>query len=294
MLPRDSLKGRNCLHEWLLRGWLSRLARRILRGHDRQYDAFFPRSSERIAPLPVFCEITLYPTLVINRVIKVERDEGLLRRPCWLQKHLATSLQVGVGILAAAAAIARLYSPPSSHPRLIGASDDRFLLDQLVVILCAALARRGGPALSLLVQHRAGGLYLAGLGMYCKASRSRSTFRLWRAHQRNGGIPVATRMEREENGNLPPVWCSRFQPPAETRTHAPPSTAARGRGKETEPRSADYCAARFCFPAVRRWHYPAGAHAIYSHDSTYLAPTLQRPARASRDVNGYLCGAGGS
>src|ERR1700730_5303161 len=82
---------------------------------------FLPRSSARIRPFRVFCwKSTFYPNY---------SDRQGYSRPVVVQNTSQKSLQVGVGILAAAAAIALLYYGRVFLITVIIAAMIAFLLD---------------------------------------------------------------------------------------------------------------------------------------------------------------------
>src|ERR1700681_3530450 len=124
---------------------------------------FLPRSSARIRPFRVFCwNSTFYPNY---------SDRQGYSRPVVVQNtSTQKSLQVGVGILAAAAAIALLYYGRVFLITVIIASMIAFLLDRLVVFFVRLRMPRDVASfvvcsIALVV------LYLAGLGVYLQGQQ---------------------------------------------------------------------------------------------------------------------------
>jgi len=125
------------------------------------------------------------------------------------------SLQVGVGILAAAAAIALLYVGRVFFITVIIAAMIAFLLDPLVVIFIKLRLPRGLASfvvcsIALVV------LYLAGLGLYLQSQQIANDLPAYGARISEMLDSVATRMEGIENGIYRSLVPRRFQPQTET------------------------------------------------------------------------------
>jgi len=145
------------------------------------------------------------------------------------------SLQLGVGILAAAAGIALLYFGRVFFITVIIAAMIAFLLDPLVVFFMKLRMPRGLASfvvctIALVV------LYLAGLGLYLQSQQIAADLPAYGARISEMVDSVATRMEKVENGIYRSLVPRRFQPQQPDAT--PKETVeptVRGRKKKIEP-----------------------------------------------------------
>ena len=141
-------------------------------------------------------------------------------------------LKVGVGILAAGAAVALLFYGRVFFITVIIASMIAFLLDPLVVFFMRMRLPRGFASflvcsISLVV------LYLAGLGLYLQAQEILQDLPAYGTRINELVESVATRMEGFESGVYQSLVPRRFQPPVPA---VPESGDARGnRKKKAEP-----------------------------------------------------------
>lgn len=171
------------------------------------------------------------------------------------------SLQVGVGILAAAAAIALLYFGRVFLITVIIAAMIAFLLDPLVVLFMKLRMPRG-LASFVVCSITLVFLYLAGLGLYLQSQQIAADLPAYGARISEMLDSVATRMEGFENGIYRSVMPRRLQPQSD----APPAesavTSARGKKKKAEPPPLP--------PAVQEVHIQQDPTPIFSYAYTYL------------------------
>lgn len=171
------------------------------------------------------------------------------------------SLQVGVGILAAAAAIALLYFGRVFLITVIIAAMIAFLLDPLVVLFMKLRMPRG-LASFVVCSITLVFLYLAGLGLYLQSQQIAADLPAYGARISEMLDSVATRMEGFENGIYRSVMPRRLQPQSD----APPAesavTSARGKKKKAEPSPLP--------PAVQEVHIQQDPTPIFSYAYTYL------------------------
>jgi predicted PurR-regulated permease PerM len=177
------------------------------------------------------------------------------------------SLQVGVGILAAAAAIALLYFGRVFFITVIIASMIAFLLDPLVVIFIKLRLPRGLASfvvcsIALVV------LYLAGLGLYLQGQQMANDLPAYGTRISEMVDSIATRMEGVENGIYRSVVPRRFQPQTETVPAPPPDSAARGKKKKAE---VPIILPPILPPAVQEVHIQQEPTPIFVYAYTYLA-----------------------
>ena len=176
------------------------------------------------------------------------------------------SLQVGVGILAAAAAIALLYFGRIFFITVIIASMIAFLLDPLVVVFIKLRLPRGLASfvvcsIALVV------LYLAGLGLYLQGQQIAMDLPAYGARINEMVDSIATRMEGVENGIYRSVVPRRFQPQAAAPA-PPPDSTARGKKKRTE---VPIILPPILPPAVQEVHIQQEPTPIFVYAYTYLA-----------------------
>ena len=172
------------------------------------------------------------------------------------------SLQLGVGILAAAAAIALLYFGRVFFITVIIAAMIAFLLDPLVVFFMKLRMPRGLASfvvctIALVV------LYLAGLGLYLQSQHIAADLPAYGARINEMVDSVATRMENVENGIYRSLVPRRFQP--QQADAAPNETAeptVRGKKKKAEPPPP---------PAVQEVHIQQEPTPLFSYAYSYLA-----------------------
>ena len=172
------------------------------------------------------------------------------------------SLQLGVGILAAAAAIALLYFGRVFFITVIIAAMIAFLLDPLVVFFMKLRMPRGLASfvvcsIALVV------LYLAGLGLYLQSQQIAADLPAYGARINEMVDSVATRMENVENGIYRSLVPRRFQP--QQADAAPNETAeptVRGKKKKAEPPPP---------PAVQEVHIQQEPTPLFSYAYSYLA-----------------------
>ena len=179
------------------------------------------------------------------------------------QKTTQTSLQFGVGILAAAAAIALLYFGRVFFVTVIIAAMIAFLLDPLVVFFMKLRMPRGLASfvvcsIALVV------LYLAGLGLYLQSQQIAADLPAYGARINEMVDSVATRMEKVENGIYRSLVPRRFQP---QQADAVPNETAeptiRGKKKKAEPPPPP--------PAVQEVHIQPEPTPLFSYAYSYLA-----------------------
>jgi predicted PurR-regulated permease PerM len=172
------------------------------------------------------------------------------------------SLQLGVGILAAAAGIALLYFGRVFFITVIIAAMIAFLLDPLVVFFMKLRMPRGLASfvvcsIALVV------LYLAGLGVYLQSQQIAADLPAYGARINEMVDSVASRMENVENGIYRSLVPRRFQPQGEA--GAPAESAeplTRGKKKKAEPPPP---------PAVQEVHIQQEPTPIFSYAYSYLA-----------------------
>ena len=172
------------------------------------------------------------------------------------------TLQIGVGILAASAAIALLYFGRVFFITVIIASMIAFLLDPLVVIFMKLRMPRG---LASFVVCSIGlmGLYLAGLGIYFQGQEIADDLPAYGARVTEMVDSVATRMERLENSVYLSLTPRRIPPP--NGALAVPEeavTAGRGKKKKAEPPQP---------PAVQEVHIQQEPTPLFRYAYSYLA-----------------------
>ena len=177
------------------------------------------------------------------------------------------SLQVGVGILAAAAAIALLYFGRIFFITVIVAAMIAFLLDPLVVFFIKLRLPRG-LASFVVCSIALVALYLAGLGVYLRGQQFADDLPAYGARISEIVDSVATRMEGIENGIYRSVVPRRFQPQTESAPAPPPSTSARGRRKKAE---VPIILPPILPPAVQEVHIQQDPTPIFVYAYTYLA-----------------------
>ena len=177
------------------------------------------------------------------------------------------SLQVGVGILAAAAAIALLYFGRVFFITVIIASMIAFLLDPLVVIFIKLRLPRG-LASFVVCSIALVALYLAGLGLYLQGQQFAIDLPAYGARISDMVDSVATRMEGIENGIYRSVVPRRFQPQTEPAPAPPPDTAPRGKKKRAE---TPILLPPILPPAVQEVHIQQEPTPILVYAYTYLA-----------------------
>jgi predicted PurR-regulated permease PerM len=144
------------------------------------------------------------------------------------------SLQVGVGILAAAAAIALLYFGRIFFITVIIAAMIAFLLDPLVVFFMKLRMPRG-LASFVVCSISLVALYLAGLGLYLQSQQIAADLPAYGARISEMVDSVATRMENVEDGIYRSVMPKRLQPQGVTAPAGPAEAVARGKRKKSEP-----------------------------------------------------------
>ena len=170
------------------------------------------------------------------------------------------SLQLGIGILAAAAAVALLYFGRVFFITVIIAAMIAFLLDPLVVFFVKLRMPRGLASfvvcsIALVV------LYLAGLGLYLQGQQIAEDLPAYGARINELVDSVATRMENIENGIYRSLLPRRLQPQSDA-ANAPVETAARGKKKKAEPPLP---------PAVQEVHIQTEPTPLFAYAYAYLA-----------------------
>jgi len=176
------------------------------------------------------------------------------------------SLQVGVGILAATAAITLLYFGRIFFITVIVAAMIAFLLDPLVVIFVKLRLPRG-LASFVVCSIALVALYLAGLGVYLQSQQIANDLPAYGARISEMVDSVATRMEGIENGLYRNLVPRRFQPQAETAAVTPPGSAARGKKKKVEQ---PILLPPILPPAVQEVHIQQEPTPIFMYAYTYL------------------------
>jgi predicted PurR-regulated permease PerM len=170
------------------------------------------------------------------------------------------SLQLGVGILAAGAAVALLYFGRVFFITVIIAAMIAFLLDPLVVFFMKLRMPRGLASfvvcsIALVV------LYLAGLGLYLQSQQIADDLPAYGARINEMVDSVATRMEGIENGIYRSLVPRRFQPQTDAPAE-PADTSTRGKKKKAEPLPP---------PAVQEVHIQQEPTPLFAYAYTYLA-----------------------
>jgi len=176
------------------------------------------------------------------------------------------SLQVGVGILAATAAIALLYFGRIFFITVIVAAMIAFLLDPLVVFFVKLRLPRG-LASFVVCSIALVALYLAGLGLYLQSQQIANDLPAYGARISEMVDSVATRMEGVENGLYRNLVPRRFQPQAETAAVPPPESAGRGKKKKVEQ---PILLPPILPPAVQEVHIQQEPTPIFMYAYTYL------------------------
>ena len=170
------------------------------------------------------------------------------------------SVQLGVGILAAAAAVALLYFGRVFFITVIIAAMIAFLLDPLVVFFTKLRMPRGLASfvvcsIALVV------LYLAGLGLYLQGQQIADDLPAYGARINELVDSVATRMEGIESGIYRSLLPRRLQPQGDASTE-PAETPTRGKRKKAEPPQP---------PAVQEVHIQQEPTPLFAYAYTYLA-----------------------
>jgi predicted PurR-regulated permease PerM len=171
------------------------------------------------------------------------------------------SLRLGVGILAATAAIALLYFGRVFFITVIIAAMIAFLLDPLVVFFMKLRMPRGLASfvvctIALVV------LYLAGLGLYLQSQQIAADLPAYGARINEMVDSVATRMESIENGIYRSLVPRRLQPQGDAATTEPTDPPVRGRKKKVEPPPP---------PAVQEVHIQQEPTPLFTYAYAYLA-----------------------
>ena len=169
------------------------------------------------------------------------------------------SLQAGVGILAAGAAVALLYFGRVFFITVIIAAMIAFLLDPLVVFFTRLRMPRGLSSfvvcsIALMV------LYLAGLGLYLQGQQMAQDLPAYGARVSDLVDTVATRLQSFEDGVYRSVVPKRFQPQPPA-TIVPEDPKLRGKRKPIELPSP---------PAVQEVRIQPEATPIYAYVYAYL------------------------
>ncbi len=169
------------------------------------------------------------------------------------------SLQVGVGILAAGAAVALLYYGRVFFITVIIASMIAFLLDPLVLIFMKLRMPRGLSSF-VVCSIALVFLYLAGVGLYLQGQQITEDLPAYGARISEMVDSVATRMERIENGLSRSLVPRRFQP--QPPIPAVEDTKTRGKKKQIELPSA---------PAVHEVRIQPEQTPLFTYAYTYLS-----------------------
>lgn len=170
------------------------------------------------------------------------------------------SLQLGVGILAAGAAIALLYFGRVFFITVIIAAMIAFLLDPLVVFFMKLRMPRGLASfvvcsIALVV------LYLAGLGLYLQSQQIADDLPAYGARINEMVDSVATRMESVENSIYRSLMPRRIESQTTT-SPEPAESPVRGKRKKAEPPPP---------PAVQEVHIQPEPTPLFAYAYTYLA-----------------------
>ena len=168
------------------------------------------------------------------------------------------SLQVGLGILAAGAAVALLYYGRVFFITVIIASMIAFLLDPLVLIFMKLRMPRG-LASFVVCSIALVFLYLAGAGVYLQGQQIAEDLPAYGARISEMVDSVATRVESVENGLYRSLVPRRFQPPLPAAAAEEPKP--RGKKKQIELPAA---------PAVQEVRIQAEPTPIFTYAYTYL------------------------
>ena len=168
------------------------------------------------------------------------------------------SLQVGLGILAAGAAVALLYYGRVFFITVIIASMIAFLLDPLVLIFMKLRMPRG-LASFVVCSIALVFLYLAGAGVYLQGQQIAEDLPAYGARISEMVDSVATRVESVENGLYRSLVPRRFQPPLPAAAAEEPKP--RGKKKQVELPAA---------PAVQEVRIQAEPTPIFTYAYTYL------------------------
>ncbi len=171
------------------------------------------------------------------------------------------SLQLGVGILAAAAAIALLYFGRVFFITVIIAAMIAFLLDPLVVFFMKLRMPRGLASfvvcsIALVV------LYLAGLGLYLQSQQIAADLPAYGARINEMVDSVAARMENVENGIYRSLVPRRFRPQSDAAPAESAEPLTRGKKKKAEPPPP---------PAVQEVHIQQEPTPLFTYAYSYLA-----------------------
>jgi predicted PurR-regulated permease PerM len=173
------------------------------------------------------------------------------------------SLQLGVGILAAAAGIALLYFGRVFFITVIIAAMIAFLLDPLVVFFMKLRMPRG-LASFVVCSIALVALYLAGLGLYLQSQQIAADLPAYGARINEMVDSVATRMEKVENGIYRSLVPRRFQPQqTDAAANEPAEPTIRGRKKKAEPPPPP--------PAVQEVRIQQEPTPLFSYAYSYLA-----------------------
>ncbi len=253
------LRAPRCLRGWCCAAACPGLARRCLRGRSapiRCASSLDP--AQESARSLYFAGIPRSIQIIVINKSPHGRNREACEAPVVVQNaSTQKSLQVGVGILAAAAGDRAALLRPYLLHHGDHCLDDRFPAGSAGGDLhAAALAARPGQLRG--VQHRAGGLVSGGPGTVSArpADRDRPAG-LWRAHQRDGGFGRHAHGGHRER-DLPQRGAAAL-PAADRGCPCPAPGHLRSRQKE-ESRGADYSAADSA--ACRAGGaYPAGADA---------------------------------
>lgn len=171
------------------------------------------------------------------------------------------SLQLGVGILAAAAAIALLYFGRVFFITVIIAAMIAFLLDPLVVFFMKLRMPRGLASfvvcsIALVV------LYLAGLGLYLQSQQIAADLPAYGARINEMVDSVAARMENVENGIYRSLVPRRFRPQSDAAPAESAEPLTRGKKKKAEPPPP---------PAVQEVRIQQEPTPLFTYAYSYLA-----------------------
>ena len=139
------------------------------------------------------------------------------------------SVRLGVGILAAGAAVALLYYGRSFFITIVIASMIAFLLDPVVVLIMRLRLPRG-LASFVVCSIGLALLYLAGVGLYTQALQISDALPAYGERVNQLVEAVATRMDRVENSVYQSLVPKRFQ--ATVATPTPDTTAPKGKRKK--------------------------------------------------------------
>ena len=172
------------------------------------------------------------------------------------------SLQLGVGILAAAAAIALLFFGRVFFITVIIAAMIAFLLDPLVVFFMKLRMPRG-LASFVVCSIALVALYLAGLGVYLQSQQIAADLPAYGARINEMVDSVATRMEGVENGIYRSLVPRRFQPPVGIAPAESSEPLTRGKRKKADPPPPP--------PTVQEVHIQPEPTPLFTYAYSYLA-----------------------